>query len=42
MQFEDMNSLEQRRPFRRYVQRIDEIERMLRVIYEELKLVPDL
>ena len=41
MQFEDMNVVDQRRPFRRYIQRIDEVERMLRVIFDEMKLVND-
>merc|ERR1719291_996791 len=36
MQFEDMNAREMRRPYRKHVQRIDEMERILRFMFEEL------
>merc|ERR1712048_434054 len=39
MQFEDMNAKEMRRPFRKYVQRIDEMERVLRYITGEIQQV---
>jgi len=36
LQFEDMNAREMRRPYRKYIQRIDEMERILRFLYEEV------
>jgi V-type H+-transporting ATPase subunit a len=36
IQFEDMNAREMRRPYRKYVQRIDEMERILRFVTEEI------
>ena len=44
LQFEDMNATDLRRPYRRQVQRLEEIERMLRFLQEEVKkaLVDDL
>jgi len=36
IQFEDMNSREMRRPYRKYIQRIDEMERILRFVFEEI------
>jgi V-type H+-transporting ATPase subunit a len=36
IQFEDMNAREMRRPYRKYVQRIDEMERILRFVTEEV------
>jgi len=41
MQFEDMNSKAMVRPYKKYIQRFDDMERMLRFIFEELKNVPD-
>mmetsp|Transcript_79796 Transcript_79796/g.258535 ORF Transcript_79796/g.258535 Transcript_79796/m.258535 type:complete len:839 (+) Transcript_79796:146-2662(+) len=41
MQFEDMNSRELSRPYKKYVQRIDEMERIVRFLLEELTRVPD-
>mmetsp|Transcript_72761 Transcript_72761/g.201765 ORF Transcript_72761/g.201765 Transcript_72761/m.201765 type:complete len:812 (+) Transcript_72761:104-2539(+) len=39
MQFEDMNSREMRRPYRKYVQRIDEMERIIRFLTQEITQV---
>mmetsp|Transcript_66010 Transcript_66010/g.148341 ORF Transcript_66010/g.148341 Transcript_66010/m.148341 type:complete len:811 (+) Transcript_66010:104-2536(+) len=36
IQFEDMNGREMRRPYRKYIQRIDEMERILRFLFEEI------
>ncbi|CAE8611648.1 unnamed protein product [Polarella glacialis] len=36
LQFEDMNSRDMRRPYRKHVQRIDEMERILRFMFEEI------
>eukprot|EP00420_Gonyaulax_spinifera_P031252 CAMPEP_0197872666 /NCGR_PEP_ID=MMETSP1439-20131203/2691_1 /TAXON_ID=66791 /ORGANISM="Gonyaulax spinifera, Strain CCMP409" /LENGTH=806 /DNA_ID=CAMNT_0043491671 /DNA_START=100 /DNA_END=2520 /DNA_ORIENTATION=+ len=36
IQFEDMNAREMRRPFRKHIQRIDEMERIIRFIFEEV------
>eukprot|EP00747_Dinoflagellata_sp_TGD_P184174 gnl/TRDRNA2_/TRDRNA2_39575_c0_seq1.p1 gnl/TRDRNA2_/TRDRNA2_39575_c0~~gnl/TRDRNA2_/TRDRNA2_39575_c0_seq1.p1 ORF type:complete len:804 (-),score=201.51 gnl/TRDRNA2_/TRDRNA2_39575_c0_seq1:200-2611(-) len=36
IQLEDMNAHEMRRPYRKYVQRIDEMERMLRFLFDEI------
>mmetsp|Transcript_32649 Transcript_32649/g.74017 ORF Transcript_32649/g.74017 Transcript_32649/m.74017 type:complete len:848 (+) Transcript_32649:139-2682(+) len=40
MQFEDMNAREMHRPYKKYVQRIDEMERILRFLLDELTKVP--
>lgn len=40
MQFEDMNVKEMQRPYKKYIQRIDEMERILRFITSELTKVP--
>lgn len=40
MQFEDMNAREMHRPYKKYIQRIDEMERILRFLQEELARVP--
>ena len=43
MQFEDMNvANDQRRPFRRYIQRIDEVERMIRILADDIKAISDI
>merc|ERR1712232_1393578 len=36
IQFEDMNAHEMRRPYNKHVQRINEMERMLRFMFEEV------
>lgn len=36
IQYEDMNSVSMKRLFRRYIQRIDEMERVLRFLFEEI------
>lgn len=36
MQFEDMNAQDMRRPYKKYIQRIDEMERILRFLFDEL------
>jgi V-type H+-transporting ATPase subunit a len=36
IQFEDMNAREMRRPYRKYIQRLDEMERILRFVTEEV------
>lgn len=36
IQFEDMNSRDMRRPYRKHIQRIDEMERILRFMFEEI------
>ena len=36
MQFEDMNSREMRRPYRKHIQRIEECERIIRLLTAEL------
>lgn len=40
MQFEDMNAREMTRPYKKYIQRIDEMERILRFLFDELARVP--
>eukprot|EP00931_Biecheleriopsis_adriatica_P084447 TRINITY_DN5828_c0_g2_i1.p1 TRINITY_DN5828_c0_g2~~TRINITY_DN5828_c0_g2_i1.p1 ORF type:complete len:872 (+),score=171.41 TRINITY_DN5828_c0_g2_i1:68-2617(+) len=40
MQFEDMNARDLHRPYKKYIQRIDEMERILRFLLEELTKVP--
>eukprot|EP00931_Biecheleriopsis_adriatica_P080650 TRINITY_DN539_c0_g1_i2.p1 TRINITY_DN539_c0_g1~~TRINITY_DN539_c0_g1_i2.p1 ORF type:complete len:808 (+),score=197.60 TRINITY_DN539_c0_g1_i2:111-2534(+) len=39
MQFEDENARDMRRPYRKHVQRIDEMERILRFLYEEISKI---
>jgi V-type H+-transporting ATPase subunit a len=41
VQFEDMNVREMRRPYRKYIQRIEEMERILRFLNSELPLFKD-
>mmetsp|Transcript_39317 Transcript_39317/g.61269 ORF Transcript_39317/g.61269 Transcript_39317/m.61269 type:complete len:833 (-) Transcript_39317:82-2580(-) len=41
IQFEDMNIREMQRPYKKYVQRIDETERLLRFIIEEVNRIPE-
>mmetsp|Transcript_79806 Transcript_79806/g.258575 ORF Transcript_79806/g.258575 Transcript_79806/m.258575 type:complete len:812 (+) Transcript_79806:94-2529(+) len=36
IQFEDMNAHHMRRPYRKHIQRIDELERIMRFMFEEL------
>mmetsp|Transcript_96759 Transcript_96759/g.282892 ORF Transcript_96759/g.282892 Transcript_96759/m.282892 type:complete len:850 (+) Transcript_96759:78-2627(+) len=40
MQFEDMNARDMHRPYKKYIQRIDEMERILRFLLDELTKVP--
>mmetsp|Transcript_34767 Transcript_34767/g.62660 ORF Transcript_34767/g.62660 Transcript_34767/m.62660 type:complete len:830 (+) Transcript_34767:176-2665(+) len=40
MQFEDMNVRDMQRPYKKYIQRIDEMERILRFLMDELTRVP--
>jgi len=40
MQFEDMNARDMHRPYKKYIQRIDEMERILRFLMDELTKVP--
>jgi len=40
MQFEDMNAREMHRPYKKHIQRIDEMERILRFLVDELKHIP--
>jgi len=40
MQFEDMNEKSMQRPYKKYIQRLDEMERILRFLLEELTKVP--
>jgi len=40
MQFEDMNARDMRRPYKKYIQRIDEMERILRFLFDELSKIP--
>jgi V-type H+-transporting ATPase subunit a len=42
MQLEDMNTRDSRRPFTRHVQRLNEMERILRFLYEEVGKIPAL
>lgn len=41
MQFEDMNAQGMQRPYKTYIQRIDEMERIIRFLFDELERVPD-
>eukprot|EP01053_Blabericola_migrator_P010316 Blabericola_migrator_1__10315@NODE_57_length_15939_cov_84_297253_g52_i0_p3_GENE_NODE_57_length_15939_cov_84_297253_g52_i0NODE_57_length_15939_cov_84_297253_g52_i0_p3_ORF_typecomplete_len836_score196_72V_ATPase_I/PF01496_19/6_9e55_NODE_57_length_15939_cov_84_297253_g52_i01334915856 len=40
LQVQDMNHVTMRRPYRRYIQRIEEMERMLRYLMEEINKLP--
>jgi V-type H+-transporting ATPase subunit a len=40
IQFQDMNGKSMSRPYKKYIQRFDEQERMLRFIFEEIKTIP--
>eukprot|EP00403_Amphidinium_massartii_P048627 CAMPEP_0178465122 /NCGR_PEP_ID=MMETSP0689_2-20121128/51194_1 /TAXON_ID=160604 /ORGANISM="Amphidinium massartii, Strain CS-259" /LENGTH=826 /DNA_ID=CAMNT_0020092043 /DNA_START=135 /DNA_END=2616 /DNA_ORIENTATION=+ len=40
MQFEDMNTREMQRPYKKYIQRMDEMERKIRFLMDELTRVP--
>jgi len=40
MQFEDMNARDLHRPYKKYIQRLDEMERILRFLLQELTKVP--
>merc|ERR1719162_470015 len=40
MQFEDMNGRDMYRPYKKYIQRIDEIERILRFLADEMSRMP--
>lgn len=40
IQFVDMNAHTMKRPYRKYVQRIDEMERILRFLFDEIKKLP--
>jgi len=39
IQFEDMNAREMRRPYRKHIQRIDEMERILRFMFDEISKI---
>jgi V-type H+-transporting ATPase subunit a len=41
MEFEDMNGRDMQRPYKKYIQRIDEMERILRFLFDELAKIPD-
>ncbi|KAF4691778.1 H(+)-transporting V0 sector ATPase subunit a, partial [Perkinsus olseni] len=41
LMFEDMNSAVMQRPYRKYIQRIEDMERMLRVLDSEIAKMPD-
>merc|ERR1719287_312954 len=40
MQFEDMNANSMHRPYKKYIQRIDEMERILRFLGDEVGRIP--
>jgi V-type H+-transporting ATPase subunit a len=40
MQFEDMNARDMHRPYKKYIQRIDEMERILRFLLDEVGRIP--
>jgi len=40
MQFDDMNAREMTRPYKKFIQRIDEMERIIRFIKDEMERVP--
>jgi len=42
VQFEDMNGSAMNRPYKKYIQRIDEMERIIRFVTDELNKNPDL
>ncbi|AFZ81573.1 vacuolar ATP synthase subunit A, putative [Theileria equi strain WA] len=41
IQYVDMNAKRMDRPYKKYVQRIDKMERMIRVLYEEIAKLPN-
>lgn len=41
MQFEDMNVRDMHRPYKKYIQRIDEMERILRFLGDEISRIPE-
>ncbi|TRY52005.1 V-type proton ATPase subunit a [Cryptosporidium tyzzeri] len=41
LQFVDMNSITMNRQYKKYIQRIDEMERILRVLFSEIEKLPD-
>jgi V-type H+-transporting ATPase subunit a len=41
MQFEDMNTSDMSRPYKKYIQRIDEMERILRFLGDEITRIPE-
>jgi len=41
IQYEDMNAREMRRPYRKHVQRLDECERILRFMFDEISKIDD-
>jgi len=41
MQFEDMNSHNMQRPYKKYTQRLDEMERIIRFLTDELARIPE-
>jgi V-type H+-transporting ATPase subunit a len=40
MQFEDMNARDMHRPYKKHIQRIDEMERIIRFLFDELTRLP--
>jgi len=40
VQYEDMNGDSLKRPYRKFIQRVDELDRVIRVLYEEMGKVP--
>jgi len=42
VQFEDMNALELQRPYRKHMQRLDELERVIRSLREDTLWLPDM
>jgi len=41
MQFEDMNARDMHRPYKKYIQRLDETERILRFLGDEVSRIPE-
>merc|ERR1719491_2324584 len=41
LHFEDMNTRSMQRPYRKYIQRVDEMERIIRFMLEELTRIPE-
>jgi len=41
MQFQDINASGMHRPYKKYIQRVDEMERILRFLNDELQHMPD-